>query len=319
MSEEIDVEYTILGRSGLRVSSVGLGCGGPSRLGQATGKSEQESIAVVRQALDLGITLVDTAEMYGTETIVGKALEAVPRDQVVISTKKIPPSPDQPDPVGELRQALEQSLRRLRTDYVDIYHLHGVRPDHYRYAYNVLAPALLRMREEGKIRAVGITEAFVSDPGHLTLQQAVEADCWDVMMVGFNLLNQSARNRVFKKTLAKNLGVLCMFAVRRALSQPVHLSTLLAELARRGQIDGGAYEAEDPLGFLIQAGKAATIPEAAYRYCRHEPGIHVTLSGTGNIEHLRENVTSLLKPPLAQADLQRLATIFGRVDSASGN
>ncbi|MBI3800836.1 MAG: aldo/keto reductase [Deltaproteobacteria bacterium] len=313
------MEYTILGRSGLRVSVVGLGCGGPSRLGQATGKSEQESITVVRQAVDLGITLVDTAEMYGTEAIVGKALEAVPRDQVVISTKKLPPSPDRPDPVGELRQGLEQSLQRLRTDYVDIYHLHGVRPDHYRYAYNVLAPVLLRMREEGKIRAVGITEAFIFDPGHLTLQQALEADCWDVMMVGFNLLNQSARSRVFKKTLAKNIGVLDMFAVRRALSQPAHLGALLAQLAQKGQIDPGAYEAKDPLGFLTQAGKAATIPEAAYRYCRHEPGIHTVLSGTGNVEHLKENVTSLLKPPLAATDLQRLAALFGRVDSASGD
>ena len=313
------MEYTILGRSGLRVSIVGLGCGGPSRLGQASGKSEQESIAVVRQALDLGITLVDTAEMYGTETIVGKALAAVPRDQVVISTKKTPPSPDQPDPVGELRRGLEQSLRRLKTDSVDIYHLHGVRPDHYRYAYEVLAPVLLRMREEGKIRAVGITEAFIFDPGHLTLQQALEADCWDVMMVGFNLLNQSARSRVFKKTLRKNIGVLGMFAVRRALSQPTHLRALLAELAQKGQIDPAAYETEDPLGFLTQGGKAATIPEAAYRYCRYEPGLHVVLSGTGNVEHLKENVISLLKPPLAETDAQRLATVFGRVDSVSGN
>ena len=85
------MEYTNLGRSGLKVSIVGLGCGGPSRLGQATGKSEQESISVVRQAQDLGITLFDTAEAYGTEAIVGKALQSVPRDQVVIATKKLPP------------------------------------------------------------------------------------------------------------------------------------------------------------------------------------------------------------------------------------
>jgi len=194
-----------------------------------------------------------------------------------------------------------------------------VRPDHYRYAYEVLAPVLLRMREEGKIRAVGITEAFIFDPGHLTLQQALEADCWDVMMVGFNLLNQSARSRVFKKTLRKNIGVLGMFAVRRALSQPAHLRALLAELAQKGQIDPAAYETEDPLGFLTQGGKAATIPEAAYRYCRYEPGLHVVLSGTGNVEHLKENVISLLKPPLAETDTQRLVTVFCKVDSVSGN
>jgi aryl-alcohol dehydrogenase-like predicted oxidoreductase len=313
------MEYTILGRSGLQVSIAGLGCGGHSRLGQATGKSEQESIAIVRQAVDLGITLFDTAEVYGTEAIVGKALQGVPRDQVIIATKKLPPAANHPDAVGELKRGLEQSLRRLRTDYVDIYFLHGVRPEQYRFAYDVLAPVLLQLREEGKIRAVGITEAFSVDQGHQMLQQALEADCWDVMMVGFNLLNPSARSRVFTKTLEKNIGVLCMFAVRRALSQPAQLKTLLTELEQKGQIDPGACDAEDPLGFLTHEGKAATIPEAAYRYCRHEPGIHVVLTGTGNADHLKANVASLLKLPLPQADLQRLEAIFGRVDSVSGN
>ncbi len=313
------MEYTILGRSGLRVSVAGLGCGGHSRLGQATGKSEQESIAIVRQAVDLGITLFDTAEVYGTEATVGKALETVSRDQVVIATKKLSPSPNHPNPVGELKQGLEQSLRRLRTDYVDIYFLHGVRPEQYRFAYDVLAPVLLQLREEGKIRAVGITEAFSVDPGHHMLQQALEAECWEVMMVGFSLLNPSARSRVFKKTLEKNIGVLCMFAVRRALSQPAQLTALIADLKRRGQIDPQACDAEDPLGFLTQAGKAATLPEAAYRYCRHEPGIDVVLTGTGNADHLKANVTSLLKPPLVQPDLERLEKIFGNVDSVSGN
>ncbi len=312
------MEYTNLGRSGLKVSIVGLGCGGPSRLGQATGKSEQESISVVRQAQDLGITLFDTAEAYGTEVIVGKALQSVPRDQVVIATKKLPPPPDHSDPVGDLKRSLEQSLQRLRTDYVDIYFLHGVRPAHYRYAHDILAPVLLQMREEGKIRAVGITEAFIYDPGHQTLQQALEAECWDAMMVGFNLLNPSARSRVFPKTLEQNIGVLGMFAVRRALSQPAHLKALITDLKRRGQIGPGVGD-DDPLGFLTQGGKAATIPEAAYRYCRHEPGIHAVLTGTGNVDHLKANVASLLKAPLDQADLQRLEDLFGKVDSVSGN
>ena len=94
------MEYTTLGRSGLHVSIAGLGCGGHSRLGTKTGKSEQESIAVVRQALDLGINLIDTAEAYGTEAIVGKALQGVPRDQVVIATKKLAPAQDHPDGCG---------------------------------------------------------------------------------------------------------------------------------------------------------------------------------------------------------------------------
>ena len=313
------MEYTTLGRSGLQVSVAGLGCGGHSRLGKATGKSEQESIAVVRQALDLGINLIDTAEAYGTEAIVGKALQTVPRAQVVIATKKLAPPPDHPEPAGEFRRGLEHSLRRLKTDYVDIYFLHGIRPAHYRFAHDILVPVLVKMREEGKLRYIGITEAFSLDPGHDMLQQAVQAACWDVMMVGFSMLNQSARSRVFPHTQAKDIGVLGMFAVRTALSQPAQLKALLAELKHSGQIAPEVCDAQDPLGFLTGSDKAATVPEAAYRYCRYEPGIDVVLTGTGDVEHLKANVAALLKPRLIQADVRRIAEIFGQVDSVSGN
>jgi L-galactose dehydrogenase len=313
------MEYTTLGRTGWRVSIAGLGCGGPSRLGTATGKSEQESVAVVRRALDLGINLIDTAEVYGTEAIVGKALTGVPRDRVIVATKKLPPSPDHADPAGELRRGLEQSLRKLQTDYVDIYFLHGVRPGQYEYAYTTFVPVLLQLREEGKLRAVGITEAFIYDPQHRMLQQAVTADCWDVMMVGLSLLNPSARTRVFPRTQQQNIGVLGMFAVRRALSQPAHLGALLNGLRENGQLAPDACQEDDPLGFLTANGVAASIPEAAYRFCRYEPGMHTVLTGTGNVVHLQENVASLLKSPLPPAVLQRLEQLFGQVDSVSGD
>jgi aryl-alcohol dehydrogenase-like predicted oxidoreductase len=151
------------------------------------------------------------------------------------------------------------------------------------------------------------------------LQEAVKADCWDVMMVGFSLLNPSARYRVFPLTIAKQIGVLGMFAVRRALSQSPALVDLLKSLRESGQLAADAYDGDEPLGFLTEQGKAATIPEAAYRFCRYEPGIHTVLSGTGNAEHLKENVASLLKAPLISSDLERLNTIFGKVDSVSGD
>ncbi len=72
------MEYTTLGRTGLRVSVAGLGCGGFSRLGQSAGRSVEESVAVVRQGLDLGINFIDTAAGYHTEPIVGKALVCCP-------------------------------------------------------------------------------------------------------------------------------------------------------------------------------------------------------------------------------------------------
>lgn len=313
------MQYTTLGRTGLKVSVAGLGCGGHSRLGQKTGRTEQESIQVVRQALDLGINLIDTAEAYGTESIVGKAIRDVTRDHLVISTKKLCPDRESDDPSGELQRGVEHSLKRLQTDYVDVFYLHGVRPEQYQYAYDTLAPVLVRLREEGKIRFLGVTEAFIPDPQHAMLRRALEDDCWDAMMVGFNLLNQSARPRVFPQTQAKNIGTMGMFAVRNALSRPAHLKKILTELRDKNQIDPALCEMPDVLGFLTDMGKAETIPEAAYRYCRYEPGLDSVLTGTGSVEHLKENIAALLKAPLPLAACERLAALFGQVDSVSGN
>ncbi len=76
------MEYTILGRTGLRVSVAGLGCGGFSRLGLGTGKSEAHAIGIIREAIDLGVNLFDTAAAYGTEGVLGRALRGVPREKV---------------------------------------------------------------------------------------------------------------------------------------------------------------------------------------------------------------------------------------------
>ena len=83
------MEYTTLGKTGLKVSVVGLGCGGPSRLGlRDNADSQERAIGIVRQAIDLGINFIDTAQSYGTEGIVGKAIAGIPRDRLVISTKR---------------------------------------------------------------------------------------------------------------------------------------------------------------------------------------------------------------------------------------
>ncbi len=313
------MDYTTLGRTGLKVSVAGLGCGGPSRLGMRDNKSQRECVALVRQALDLGVNLLDTAEVYGTEEIVGKAIAGLPRDKIVISTKKKFPLDDPSDPAEETRKSLEQSLRRLRTDYIDIYHAHGVEPGDYDYASTKLLPVLLKMREEGKIRFVAISEAFVEDPTHQMLQQALDDDYWDVVMVGFNLLNQSARNQVFPKTLKNKIGTLVMFAVRRALSQPQRLREVWSELAKKGLVKPDDCNPDAPLDFLIGDGKASTVVDAAYRFCRYEPGVHVVLTGTGSADHLKANIESLTKPPLPEAVTAKLKQIFSRVDSITGN
>jgi len=76
--------------------------------------------------------------------------------------------------------------------------------------------------------------------------------------------------------------------------------------------------AHDSLDFLIREGGASSLPDAAYRFCRHEPGVDVVLSGTGSLEHLESNVASLSAPPLPEEDLARLRRIFASVDQVSG-
>jgi aryl-alcohol dehydrogenase-like predicted oxidoreductase len=207
----------------------------------------------------------------------------------------------------------------IGTDYIDVYHLHGVEPKDYAFAKDRLMPAMRRLKQQGKIRFVGVTEGFVVDPAHAVLQDGLKEDLWDVVMVGFSLLNPSARRTVFQLTQNKNVGVLNMFAVRRALSQPERLKELCAELVAKGMIAKEALDGNAPLGFLLKQTDAATIPEAAYRFCRHTQGVDVVLFGTGNPAHLKENVAAILKPPLPQPALEKLDEIFGALDHLTGN
>ncbi len=82
------MDYTTFGNTGLSVSVMGVGCGGPSRVGKSTNKSEEDSVAVIRTALEAGVNFIDTAEAYETEEIVAKALQGYDRDDFVISTKR---------------------------------------------------------------------------------------------------------------------------------------------------------------------------------------------------------------------------------------
>jgi aryl-alcohol dehydrogenase-like predicted oxidoreductase len=315
------VQITTLGRTGLSVSVAGLGCGGHSRLGLAHGASQDQAIAVVHRALDLGINLIDTAHAYGTEEVVGRAL-AGRRDEVLISTKAMPEVNGQMISAEALRGSVEESLQQLRTEYVDLFFIHGLGVQHLEHCREVLAPELAQMRDEGKVRFVAISEAFGRDTAHGALSMALDyGDDWfDVAMVGFNLLNPSARAAVLAATQTRGIGVLVMFAVRRALSDPAVCRAVVAELVANGAVDPGTVaDADDPLGFLVRPDGAASVVDAAYRFARHEPGCDVVLTGTGSVDHLSENVHSIAAGPLSEGDLRQLRAMFGSVNSVSGN
>jgi aryl-alcohol dehydrogenase-like predicted oxidoreductase len=154
-----------LGKSGLEVSALGLGCMGMS-YGYGPAKDRKEMIDLLHGAVDRGVTLFDTAEAYGpytNEELLGEALAPF-RDRVVIATKfgfKLDPEGKQ---VGldsrpeHIRQVAEASLRRLRTDVIDLFYQHRVDPD---VPIEDVAGAVRELIREGKVRRFGLSEAGV--------------------------------------------------------------------------------------------------------------------------------------------------------------
>jgi aryl-alcohol dehydrogenase-like predicted oxidoreductase len=140
------------------------------------------------------------------------------------------------------------------------------------------------MKDEGKLRAIGITEGFLTDPGHEMLRAAIGDGCFDTVMVGFNVGNPSAADVVLPK--AKNAGIatIGMFALRGLLNS----------------------EMKGRLGPILHEAGIGSVSDLAYRYSRHQAGMDVVLTGTGNPEHLRQNVVAMLEPPLPRFVLDRL-------------
>ncbi len=144
------MHYTTLGRTGLRVSVAGLGTGGFSRMGLKSGKTEDEAARLVREAVELGVNFIDTAPPYGTEGVVGRALKSIPRDKVVVATKSTVHRNNEWWTPERVVASLDNSLRLMGTDYVDVFNLHAVDPFMYDYARDTLAPALRRTEGEGQ-------------------------------------------------------------------------------------------------------------------------------------------------------------------------
>src|SRR5580704_4700643 len=267
------MDYTTLGRTGLRVSVAGLGTGGFSRMGLKTGKTEDEAARLVCEAVELGVNFIDTAPPYGTEGVVGRALKSIPRDQVVVATKSTVHRNDEWWSPERVVASLDNSLRLMSTDYVDVFNLHAVDPFMYEYARDTLAPALVEQQAKGKIRHIGLTENPILDHTNETI----------------------------------------MLAVRSIFADPPRVAREMKALAAKGLVEPWLGATDDPLSFLVHEAGAANMIEAAYRFARHEPGVDVVLFGTGDAAHLRSNVASLLKPPLPEVDRAKLVTLFGHL------
>lgn len=313
--------YRTLGRTGLRVSLLGLGSGGPSQLGQSSGVAEADAQRLVQHALDSGVNLIDSAADYReSEAILGRALAGVPRDQYVLCTKFNPVARGDGGlkEAGALTASLERSLARLSIDTVDVFQLHGVAPEWYRPAVKRFWPELERAQQAGKCRFLGVTETFASDHEKATLREALQDDLWDAIMVGYNLLTPKPEEDVLPRAARQKVGVFVMCAVRRAIGRPDKLAALVQDLVERGKLAADALPANRPLDWLVHDG-IASVTAAAYQYAAGNPAVSTVLTGTASIEHFDANLQAITGPPLPAADCARLQALFGPIGENLGN
>lgn len=332
------MERVSLGATGITASAVGLGCGGGSRLGLRKGGSEAAAIEVVQRALDLGITFFDTAPTYGTEAVLGKALSGR-RDEILLCSKVKFPFPTLagrpraaletaadavfgtgfPSVDHVIRRSVEDSLRALRSDRVDILWVQSVMPERFDMVMKRALPTLDRLVDEGKIRAFGVTERFELDLEHKMLHAALAHPACLALMVGHNMLNFGARHGVLDAQPDHHGGTVCMFAVRWALQSAEHLNALVRQLKKSGEVAPDADPVADLARVFDTSPDMLDLSAIAYRFARHETGLNVVLTGTGSVEHLERNVAALNAEPLPPEALEIIERCFDGVHSVSGD
>jgi aryl-alcohol dehydrogenase-like predicted oxidoreductase len=316
------MDYVTLGRSGLRSSVIGLGGGSSGRFGLKHGGTRADAIRLIRGAIDQGVTFFDGAGLAGgVDGILGEALAGC-RDRVLVSTK-VHLGPDPllltSNPLANraagwlarrrgtvcsrstLRGHVERTLRSLRVEQIDLLNLHSLTPRQYPLALERALPELVRMKDEGKIRAIGVTEAFLGDPQHAMLRAAVADARFDTVMVGFNLNNRSAAETVLPGAAKAAWG--CSGC-----------SSCVAFRCRLGGQDGAGPR--QPPRRAHQRRRHRQLAELAFRYCRHQPGIDLVLTGTGDPAHLRQNVAAALAPPLPRDVLDRLHALLAAASAS---
>jgi aryl-alcohol dehydrogenase-like predicted oxidoreductase len=145
------MKYRAFGRSEIEVSLLSLGTGGASMFGQKTGVDDAGRKELAHTAIDLGVNLFDSSERYGrSEELLGKALEDVPRDSYLLATKwHTRPGGDFLPPENMIA-SVENSLRLLKTDVIDIMQFHGILPGHYDYVVDTYLETLVSLRKRAR-------------------------------------------------------------------------------------------------------------------------------------------------------------------------
>ncbi len=329
------MKFRNLGDTGLRVSEIGFGTwglGGDNNGAVAYGPtSDEASRTALRVAFDVGVNFFDTSDLYGfghSEELLGEVFTAC-RDRVIIASKGgFVDAVKQDFTVGHLRSALENSLRRLRTDYVDLYQLHSPAIATLREHPEILA-LMDELRAAGKIRAWGFSARSPEEA-----RQGIEEFQVPCVQFNFNLTDQRAvTNGLLDLCRQQHVGVivrtpLCFgfltgkYDSDSTFAATDHRNRWSAEQRQRWQ------EANDVFQFLFAANPSDTPAQLALRFCLSFPAVSTAVPGMLTDAHVRENTAAGDRGPLPTEQLQRAvqvgtATEFfvRRTDktSASGN
>jgi aryl-alcohol dehydrogenase-like predicted oxidoreductase len=317
------------GRTGLKVSALGFGCGAVGGIMVRGDPADQERL--VARAISVGVNYFDTAVLYGdgaSEQNLGRVLQKLKPAGAIIGTKvRIPPEASSRI-AGTITTSLDGSLARLQLDHIDIFHLHnpitlagGGSALSVRQVLDDVVPAFQRLRQQGKIRFLGISA--IGDTA--ALHQVIDAGVFDSAQIVYNMLNPSAGEtlpkdypaqdyqRLFDHTKAAGVGVVGI----RVLA-----GGALSGSAERHPI---ASPAPDPIGSamnydadierarrlipLVREGLAGSLTEAATRFALSHPAMGTILVGMATPQQFEDALAAVEKGPLPQAALDRLATL----------
>jgi len=323
------MELRNLGKTGLRVSTLGFGCGNVGGLIIRGTLAERER--AVARAMELGVNYFDTAPSYGdgkSEENLGQVLRAL-KAPVQVGTKFRLDPPDLRDIPGAVTRSLEASLKRLGMERVDLFQLHN-RIESARGAgalslgdvLGEVVPAVQKLRQQGKVGFCGITALGET----ATLHQALDAGTIDTAQVCYNLLNPSAGAAVPAGFPAQDFGRLLDRARER------RVGVIVIRVLAAGALSG--VEARHPvavpsvepistapdygtdvaraqrLGVLVREGYVANLIEASIRLAVGSDAVSTVLVGYSSLEHLEAAATAVERGPLPPAALERLGALW---------
>ena len=308
------MRYRSLGKTGLRTSVVGLGT--MVHAGHFGPMKDSESLAAVEAALDLGVNFIDTSDAYGagyTETLLGNALRGK-REKVILATKggNVMVGPDRgkrifaPDYIARV---MDESLQRLKTDYIDLYQLHNPTVDVIERGE--VWDVLQRAKQAGKIRHYGVSINTMEEG-----IAAVKDGRSESIQVEYNLLAQEPAQAFFPQAQQANVGIIARVPLRRGILTGKMTRSdeqrFTGDDLRARSFKGEAFAKElakaAQLGFLAH-GPVKTLGQAAIAFCLTHPAVAVAIAGARNGEQMRENAAAA-DIEIPRADLDRIAVLW---------